>query len=159
MSTITRGKNNSFNTFKKAKKFMNHKINEYIYNNAIKSRTPNMNYAIKNKNGNSSGFALISPTNNKGIYIHLLATKKGFGRILLQRIINNARKNNKYYIKLHSVPSAIGFYRNKFGFIQTENGMILNLYDRLNTKHDFFNFNKLTLREQSYILKKSPSWV
>ena len=114
MTTITRGGNkNSFNSYKKANIFMKGKISEKFYTNKNK-KVP-------------SGFAILQPIINKGIYIHLFATKPGFGKILLERIINNARKNNIKYIKLDSIPSANGFYY-KHGFNNNTNfKMILKL--------------------------------
>jgi len=126
MTTITRGGNkNSFNSYKKANIFMRGKISEKFYKNAMN----HMNYyTIKNKKEVPSGFAILQPIINKGIYIHLFATKPGFGRILLERIINNARKNDVKYIKLDSIPSANGFYY-KHGFNNNDTNfkMILKL--------------------------------
>ena len=124
MTTITRGGNkNSFNSYKKANIFMKGKISEKFYTNAMNHANY---YTIKNKKV-PSGFAILQPIINKGIYIHLFATKPGFGKILLERIINNARKNNIKYIKLDSIPSANGFYY-KHGFNNNTNfKMILKL--------------------------------
>ena len=86
-----------------------------------------------NTNGQLVGFALVNKnhTNQKGnMRIRLIGTNKGkgIGKLLMGRIINNAKSRGLKTITLESVPEARGFY-NKLGFrpIGVGNNMRLNI--------------------------------
>ena len=80
----------------------------------------NRHYTVTNTSGQLVGFALINKNqrNQKGdVRIRLIGTNKGrgIGKLLMERIINNARNRGLKTITLESVPEARGFY-NKMGF-------------------------------------------
>ena len=81
------------------------------------------NYTARAKNNRSlRGFAVIHNSRANGNRIlNLLVTRpgEGTGRILMNRIVNNAKKNGKS-IRLNSVKSAVNFYK-RFGFEATGN--------------------------------------
>jgi GNAT superfamily N-acetyltransferase len=75
---------------------------------------------VTNTAGKLVGFALINKNhrNQKGdMRIRLIGTNKGrgIGRLLMNRIINNARNRGLKTVTLESVPEARAFY-NKMGF-------------------------------------------
>lgn len=76
------------------------------------------NYTARAKNNKSlRGFAVIHNSRANGNRIlNLLVTRprEGTGKVLMNRIINNAKKNGKS-IRLNSVKSAVNFYK-RFGF-------------------------------------------
>jgi len=81
------------------------------------------NYTARAKNNRSlRGFAVIHNSRANGNRIlNLLVTRprEGTGKILMNRIINNAKRNGKS-IRLNSVKSAVNFYK-LFGFEPTGN--------------------------------------
>ena len=81
------------------------------------------NYTARAKNNRSlRGFAVIHNSRANGNRIlNLLVTRpgEGTGRILMNRIVNNAKRNGKS-IRLNSVKSAVNFYK-RFGFEATGN--------------------------------------
>lgn len=81
------------------------------------------NYTARAKNNQSlRGFAVIHNSRANGNRIlNLLVTRprEGTGKILMNRIINNAKRNGKS-IRLNSVKSAVNFYK-LFGFEPTAN--------------------------------------
>jgi GNAT superfamily N-acetyltransferase len=88
---------------------------------------------VMNTNGKLVGFALINKNHrnqNGDVRIRLIGTNKGrgIGRLLMERIINNARNRGLNTITLESVPEARGFY-NRMGFrpIGIGNNMRLNI--------------------------------
>jgi N-acetylglutamate synthase-like GNAT family acetyltransferase len=105
--------------FEKAKGLVK-PLGNIVLNSAFRfaSRAKNRthNYAVYN-NGNFVGFALLSPENNKSLYLNLIVTKpkKGYGSLLLNRIKSNARNQGFRRINLNSVNEARNFY-NKMGF-------------------------------------------
>ena len=70
----------------------------------------NRNYAVYN-NGNFVGFALLTP-NNKTLNLNLIATKpkRGYGKVLMNKIKANARANGFHHINLYAVNNAVEFY-------------------------------------------------
>lgn len=76
------------------------------------------NYTAHAKNNKSlRGFAVIHNSRANGNRIlNLLVTRpcEGTGKILMNRILNNAKKNGKS-VRLNSVKSAVNFYK-RFGF-------------------------------------------
>jgi len=83
-------------------------------------KVSNRHYTVTNTNGQLVGFALINKNhrNQRGdVRIRLIGTNKarGIGRVLMERIIDNARARGLKTVTLESVPEARGFY-NKMGF-------------------------------------------
>ncbi len=77
--------------------------------------------ALSKNNESVRGFAIVHNSRN-GRNVNVLATNagKGIGRLLMNRIIANAKKNGKAIIFLTSVKSATPFY-NKMGFQRRTN--------------------------------------
>ena len=103
---------------KNARRLVRETINKNWFKNAYKFS--NRHYTVTNTNGQLVGFALINKNhrNLKGdMRIRLIGTNKGkgIGKLLMTRIINNARNRGLKTITLESVPEARGFY-NKMGF-------------------------------------------
>jgi len=103
---------------KNARRLVRETINRNWFRDAYKFS--NRHYTVTNTNGKLVGFALINKNhrNQKGdMRIRLIGTNKGrgIGRVLMERIINNARNRGLKTITLESVPEARGFY-NKIGF-------------------------------------------
>lgn len=89
-------------------------VNPAYFNNAF-NKNP-IQYAIINRNFNLYGLALGRNLNNgETRYINVIGTRKGLGAKLMQQIKQNSINNRKHYIKLSSVPKAVGFYQ-KQGF-------------------------------------------
>ena len=93
----------------------------------------NRHYVVMNTNGKLVGFALINKNqrNQKGdVRIRLIGANKGqgIGRILMERIIKNARNRGLATVTLETIPEARGFY-NKMGFrsIGIGNNMRFNI--------------------------------
>lgn len=74
------------------------------------------NYVAASNNGRLHGFAVIKNyNNNRDIKVIATRAGRGTGKLLMNKIINDARRNGKTRIILDAVPSARGFY-NKLGF-------------------------------------------
>jgi|694.fasta_scaffold01309_53 N-acetylglutamate synthase-like GNAT family acetyltransferase len=103
---------------KNARRLVRETINRNWFRNAYK--VSNRHYTVTNTNGQLVGFALINKNhrNQKGdVRIRLIGTNKGrgIGRVLMERIIDNARQRGLKTVTLESVPEARAFY-NKMGF-------------------------------------------
>jgi GNAT superfamily N-acetyltransferase len=103
---------------KNARRLVRETINRNWFRDAYKFS--NRHYTVTNTNGQLVGFALINKNhrNLKGdVRIRLIGTNKGrgIGRVLIERIIDNARQRGLKTVTLESVPEARGFY-NKMGF-------------------------------------------
>jgi len=103
---------------KNARRLVRETINRNWFRNAYK--VSNRHYTVTNTNGQLVGFALINKNhrNQKGdVRIRLIGTNKGkgIGRVLMERIIDNARLRGLKTVTLESVPEARAFY-NKMGF-------------------------------------------
>ena len=103
---------------KNARRLVKSTINKNWFKEAYKFS--NRHYIVMNTNGKLVGFALVNKNhrNLKGdMRIRLIGTNKGkgIGKLLMTRIINNARNRGLKTITLESVPEARGFY-NKMGF-------------------------------------------
>ena len=116
---------------KHARRLVRETINRNWFKNAYKFS--NRHYIVMNTNGKLVGFALLNKNHrNQGgdMRIRLIGTNKGrgIGRVLMERIINNARNRGLKTITLESVPEARGFY-NKMGFrpIGIGNNMRFNI--------------------------------
>ena len=101
-----------------ARRLVRETINRNWFREAYKFS--NRHYTVTNTNGQLVGFALINKNqrNQKGdVRIRLIGTNKGrgIGRVLMERIINNARQRGLKTVTLESVPEARAFY-NKMGF-------------------------------------------
>jgi GNAT superfamily N-acetyltransferase len=103
---------------KNARRLVKTTINKNWFKNAYKFS--NRHYTVINGQGKLVGFALVNKNhrNQKGdMRIRLIGTNKGkgIGRLLMNRIISNARNRGLNTVTLESVPEARGFY-NKMGF-------------------------------------------
>jgi len=101
-----------------ARRLVRETINKNWFKEAYKFS--NRHYIVMNTNGQLVGFALINKNqrNQKGdVRIRLIGTNKGrgIGRVLMERIIDNARQRGLKTVTLESVPEARAFY-NKMGF-------------------------------------------
>lgn len=101
-----------------ARRLVRETINRNWFREAYKFS--NRHYTVTNTNGQLVGFALINKNqrNQKGdVRIRLIGTNKGrgIGRVLMERIIDNARQRGLKTVTLESVPEARAFY-NKMGF-------------------------------------------
>ena len=102
-------------------KLVQNTINSSWFKNAF--NYSNRHYAMYNMNGTLVGFAFINRNhkNQRGdLRVRLIGTKKGqgYGRKLMEQIINNARNRGLKTVTLEAVPEARGFY-NKIGFRPT----------------------------------------
>ena len=114
-----------------ARRLVRETINRNWFKEAYKFS--NRHYIVVNTTGKLAGFALINKNhrNQRGdMRIRLIGTNKGrgIGKLLMERIINNARNRGLKTITLESVPEARGFY-NKIGFrpIGIGNNMRFNI--------------------------------
>jgi GNAT superfamily N-acetyltransferase len=103
---------------KNARRLVKTTINKNWFKDAYKFS--NRHYTVINGQGRLVGFALVNKNhrNQKGdMRIRLIGTNKGkgIGRLLMNRIIANARNRGLNTVTLESVPEARGFY-NKMGF-------------------------------------------
>ena len=103
---------------KNARRLVRETINRNWFREAYK--VSNRHYTVTNTNGQLVGFALINKNhrNQRGdMRIRLIGTNKGrgIGRVLMERIIDNARQRGLKTVTLESVPEARAFY-NKMGF-------------------------------------------
>lgn len=103
---------------KNARRLVRKTIDRNWFREAYK--VSNRHYTVTNTNGKLVGFALINKNhrNQKGdVRIRLIGTNKGrgIGRVLMERIIDNARQRGLKTVTLESVPEARAFY-NKMGF-------------------------------------------
>jgi len=101
-----------------ARRLVRETINRNWFREAYK--VSNRHYTVTNTNGKLVGFALINKNqrNQRGdVRIRLIGTNKGrgIGRVLMERIIDNARQRGLKTVTLESVPEARAFY-NKMGF-------------------------------------------
>jgi hypothetical protein len=76
------------------------------------------NYVFRSNN-KIHGFAVVRENGNN-LHIVTIGTtqKKGIGRLLMNRIRNDAKRNGFKNLRVNSIPSAMGFYK-AMGFIIT----------------------------------------
>ena len=103
---------------KNARRLVRATINRNWFREAYK--VSNRHYTVTNTNGKLVGFALINKNhrNQRGdVRLRLIGTNKGrgIGRVLMERIIDNARQRGLKTVTLEAVPEARAFY-NKMGF-------------------------------------------
>lgn len=115
---------------KAARALVRETINRNWFRNAYKMA--NRNYVVMNTSGKLVGFALINKNhrNQAGdVRIRLIGTNKGrgIGRLLMNKIINNARARGLRTVTLESVPEARGFYA-KMGFLPIGIGNNMRYY-------------------------------
>ena len=115
---------------KNARALVRETIDRQWFKNEYK--VANRNYIMMNTNGKLIGFALINQNhkNQRGdVRVQLIGTKQGmgYGRKLLQQIINNARNRGLKTVTLESVPEARGFYY-KMGFVSIGIGNNMRYY-------------------------------
>lgn len=107
-------------------------VNENFVLNVLKNMNTrgSKNYVVLNENGRLLGFSIIR-NKNTTMHLNLIGANKGYGRQLMERMIQNARRRGIKKIVLFSVPHAVNFYR-KFGFLlKNQYGqMTLNLGNR-----------------------------
>lgn len=73
------------------------------------------NYVVRSNN-KINGFAVISGYGNNLRVLTIATTqRKGIGRLLMNRIRNDAKKAGYKYLKVNSIPESVGFYK-KMGF-------------------------------------------
>ena len=116
---------------KNARRLVTETVNNNWFKNAY--NISNRHYTVINGQGKLVGFALVNKNhkNKKGdMRIRLIGTNKGkgIGRLLMNRIISNARNRGLNTVTLESVPQARGFYT-KMGFrpIGIGNNMRFNI--------------------------------
>ncbi len=102
-------------------------VNQNWFSNRY--RKSHRHYTVLNTQGKLVGFALISRNKGTNMKLRLIGTVqgRGIGRMLMDRIINNARNRGLKTITLETVPEARGFY-NKMGFKPTAKKNILRYY-------------------------------
>lgn len=115
---------------KSARRLVRETIDRNWFRNAYK--VTNRHYVVINTNGKLAGFALINRNhkNQRGdVRIRLIGTNKGrgIGRLLMERILNNARERGLKTVTLESVPEARGFY-NRMGFLPIGIGSNMRYY-------------------------------
>lgn len=91
-------------------------IGANYFNHEWKRRNQKRNYSVVNAKGKMVGFALIE-VKKPTMKIHLIATKpgRGIGKVLMERIIRDAKRSRYQVVFFDAVPSAVGFYQ-KLGF-------------------------------------------
>jgi hypothetical protein len=89
-------------------------------------------YAVSGNNNAFLGFAIVSNHPNNVRHLELIATRSGYGDMLMRRIINNSKKNKKN-ITLDAAANRLVNYYKQYGFRVTGGGgrlMRLNLRPR-----------------------------
>jgi len=78
----------------------------------------NLRYALLNNNGTFLGFALVSNYGNTR-YLELIAARRGqgYGKLLMNRIIKNAKNNSKKNIQLLAVSPKLVKWYETFNFV------------------------------------------
>lgn len=107
-------------------------ISKNYVTNAIKNA--NMRYALIGRNRKLKAFALLKVPSQNTRYINVISGFPSYGSALMNKILNNARKNGKKYVTLKAVTNAenntkannyplVKWYRSK-GFVR--NGTLSN---------------------------------
>jgi N-acetylglutamate synthase-like GNAT family acetyltransferase len=123
-------------------------ITDEFFNHEWNRRNQSRNYSVVNTKGKMVAFALIE-VKKPTMKIHLIAAKPGLGigKLLMQKIITNAKRRRLQVIFFDSVPSAVGFYK-KLGFVPVPN-----------QKHNTLTMMAKNIRPVKRVVKtkKSPS--
>jgi len=109
---ISRNPKNFWNHFTNAKRFFGD-----VVSNLKKSIRGDENfYSLFDDKKKFVGFAIVSPRNGLPVLEYIATNKKkGYGRILIEKIINDSKKRGNRQLSLSSVRTAVPFYT-KFGF-------------------------------------------
>lgn len=78
-------------------------------------------YAVTGNNNEFMGFAIVSNHPNNVRHLELIATRSGYGDMLMRRVISNA-KNNKRDVTLDAAANKLVDYYKKYGFQLTGQG-------------------------------------
>jgi len=83
-------------------------------------------YALTGNNNEFLGFAVVSNHPNSVRHLELIATRSGYGDMLMRRVINNS-KNNKRNVTLEAAANRLVNYYKKYGFQLTGQGRLMKL--------------------------------
>jgi len=83
-------------------------------------------YALTGNNNEFLGFAIVSNNPNSVRHLELIATRSGYGDMLMRRVISNA-KNNKKDVTLEAAANRLVNYYKKYGFQLTGQGRLMKL--------------------------------
>lgn len=83
-------------------------------------------YSLTGNNNEFLGFAVVSNHPNNVRHLELIATRSGYGDMLMRRVINNA-SNNKRDITLEAAANRLVNYYKKYGFELTGQGRLMRL--------------------------------
>lgn len=101
------------------------------FQNIWNERNKSLNYSLINQDGELVGFALLK-RNGKTLEVSLIGTKpkRGFGKLLMEQILSNAKNSGINRVVLDSVSDAFLFYH-KLGFVldSANNEHIMMHYD------------------------------
>jgi hypothetical protein len=83
-------------------------------------------YALTGNSNEFLGFAVVSNNPNSVRHLELIATRSGYGDMLMRRVISNA-KNNKRDVTLEAAANRLVNYYKKYGFQLTGQGRLMRL--------------------------------
>lgn len=83
-------------------------------------------YALTGNNNEFLGFAVVSNHPNSVRHLELIATRSGYGDMLMRRVISNAT-NNKKNVTLEAAANRLVNYYKKYGFQLTGQGRLMKL--------------------------------
>lgn len=83
-------------------------------------------YSLTGNNNEFLGFAVVSNHPNNVRHLELIATRSGYGDMLMRRVIGNAT-NNKRDITLEAAANRLVNYYKKYGFELTGQGRLMRL--------------------------------
>lgn len=83
-------------------------------------------YALTGNNNEFLGFAVVSNHPNSVRHLELIATRSGYGDMLMRRVISNAT-NNKRNVTLEAAANRLVNYYKKYGFQLTGQGRLMKL--------------------------------
>jgi|694.fasta_scaffold47530_4 L-amino acid N-acyltransferase YncA len=83
-------------------------------------------YALTGNNNEFLGFAVVSNNPNSVRHLELIATRSGYGDMLMRRVISNAT-NNKKNVTLEAAANRLVNYYKKYGFQLTGQGRLMKL--------------------------------
>jgi hypothetical protein len=83
-------------------------------------------YALTGNNNEFLGFAVVSNHPNSVRHLELIATRSGYGDMLMRRVISNS-VNNKRDVTLEAAANRLVNYYKKYGFELTGQGRLMKL--------------------------------
>ena len=83
-------------------------------------------YSLTGNSNEFLGFAVVSNHPNSVRHLELIATRSGYGDMLMRRVINNAT-NNKRDVTLEAAANRLVNYYKKYGFELTGQGRLMKL--------------------------------